>query len=154
MYIGNNIYYVMAGQLVHGFDLPILKTTLGSCIAVAAWHSQLKYAAMTHYLLPERTTNKSQKDDGFYGELVLPQLLDCLRFNASIASFQFSAFGGGNFFINDVIEQGIGQRNIQRLKQWEKTHNIKFHRTDLGGTRCRVITLNPETGKIDLVYHQ
>ena len=53
------------GELFFGKEDVVVRTVLGSCIAITLWHPEQKQGGMCHYMLPSRR-NPSAKLDGRY----------------------------------------------------------------------------------------
>lgn len=51
------------GEFFFGQDDTIIRTHLGSCVAITMWHPEQKRGGMCHYMLPSRGHN----DDGLDG---------------------------------------------------------------------------------------
>lgn len=74
LHIGSNVYFVMAGDIYVGQAPECLKTTLGSCIALTAWHPVLKVGGMCHYLLSKPSRGEKKKPAWYYGDSALQEL--------------------------------------------------------------------------------
>lgn len=148
MLIQQNLYYVTAGEFYYGTHNAFIKTTLGSCVAVTAWHPQKKISAMVHYLLPNKSHRQTDKGDDYYGDQVLPKLIRELSKDGLLTEFQYAAFGGGCFFNQDITDKDVGVRNVAYLKTWASLHKIHFRQQSLGGRFCRLVALNGTTGEI------
>lgn len=142
------VLYVSAGDFYCDVSGCLIRTTLGSCVAVCAWNSKLKLSAMVHYLLPYKSNKYSSKGDDYFADKVLPKLLITLKQYGAIEDFKFYAYGGGSLLGKGSERSRIGGQNILYLKKWAKENNITFLRTSLGGECCRSVTLNGFNGEI------
>jgi chemotaxis protein CheD len=147
-------FHVMAGEIYITQGPLRLDTTLGSCVAVTAWHPQFKVGAMTHYLLPEPGRAEKRKPDGYYGCYALSQVVLELSRQAPLRNFQFGIFGGGSLIGRDMWDSSIAHRNIDFARQWAARHRIHFHQESVGNTDCRRVSFDLSSGLIDIkVYH-
>lgn len=152
--IAEGRFHVMAGEIYITRGPVRLDTTLGSCIAVTAWHPQLKIGAMTHYLLPEPGHAEKRKPDGYYGCYALAEVVLELSRHALLRNFQFGIFGGGSLIGRDIWDSSIAHRNIDFARRWAAQHRIHFGRESVGETDCRRVSFDLDSGVIDLkVYH-
>lgn len=150
MLIGINRQYILVGEMCVTAEAHILQTTLGSCVAVTAWHQRLKLGAMTHYLLPQKGEHSSNFAPGYYGVSALFLLLKALREYGDLQDFRFDAFGGGCFYKNDHGDLNVGVRNIKYARYWAAASGIQFDCEDFGENKCRVVQLDCATGDIKL----
>lgn len=152
--IGEGHFHVMAGEvyITHG---PVrLDTTLGSCIAVTAWHPNLKIGAMTHYLLPEPGHAEKRKPEGYYGCFALARVVLELSRKAPLQGFQFGIFGGGSLIGRDLGDSSVAQKNIRFARHWAAQHRIVFMLESVGDSDCRRVSFDLVSGVIDVkVYH-
>ncbi len=154
MYIGNGQIFVMAGEWMVT-DQPLeLRTTLGSCVALVAWHPEIKVAGMCHFLLPSVSNKKDQKSVGFYGESVLDLLCGELNMCAPFSEFRYWLAGGGAMLHSQGSiklglfskEQDVGKKNIALAHAWLESKGLKLVNQYVGGSQCRTIGLDVSTG--------
>jgi len=152
--LSDDHFHVMAGEIHIGRGAVRLDTTLGSCIAVTAWHPMLKVGAMTHYLLPEPGHVERRKPDGYYGCFALAAIVADLGRQAPLRQFQFGVFGGGSLIGRNPLDDSVAQRNIRFAMTWAEQHRLSFRWQSVGNADCRRVSLHIATGYIDLkVYH-
>ena len=65
------------GELFFGKEDVVLKTVLGSCIAITLWHPEQKMGGMCHYMLPTRGWPTTLLD-GRYADEAITLLLQAV----------------------------------------------------------------------------
>lgn len=146
----------MAGDIYIGLSPERLKTTLGSCIALTAWHPVLKVGGMCHYLLSKPSRGEQKKPAWYYGDSALQELELRLQTYAPLHEFEFGLFGGGSLFFREYEKEGIAYANIEEALGWLDAKNIELKNFSVGGCECRSLCLDLQNGEIHLkVYsHQ
>lgn len=139
----------------------IVKTLLGSCVAIVLWHPQLRYGAMSHFILPSRLSGhahardavltQGQKPDGKYADEVIVLMVTELR-QAGIDERDCTArvFGGGNMFPNQRMteEMRVGQKNGDAARRLLKTRGIQIVAEDLFGIGHRQVIFDIASGAV------
>jgi chemotaxis protein CheD len=146
-------FHVMAGEIYITQGAVRLDTTLGSCIAVTAWHEKLRLGAMTHYLLPEPGHHDKRKPDGYYGQYALDMVAKALSRRAPLAQFRFGMFGGGSLIGRDLWDNSVAQRNILFARNWARRHGVVFVQESVGNSDCRRVSFDLSTGRINVTVH-
>lgn len=93
----------------------MVKTILGSCVAICLWDKRLKIGGINHYMLPAWNGNDLASPK--YGNIALDKLIERLQAMGSrVEDLQAKIFGGG-----ELLDSGkgtaivIGERNIRWL---------------------------------------
>lgn len=146
--------FVMAGEVVVTDKAQTLRTTLGSCAAVIAWHPQKKVGGMGHYLLPKTQGHSLRKPDNFYGELALNNLKFKLVRFAPLRSYQFWLTGGGSMLTGEpgsvLGDSGIAQQNIDMALEWAELNLLTFKTQSVGGNMCRTVSFCVNQGELSI----
>lgn len=144
----------MAGEVVVTDKAQTLRTTLGSCAAVIAWHPRKKVGGMGHYLLPKTQGYQLKKPDNFYGELALNNLRLKLVHYAPLRSYQFWLTGGGSMLTpesNSALgDSGIAQQNIDIALEWAELNLLTFKDQSVGGNACRTVSFCVNQGELSI----
>lgn len=148
--LGTNVYFVMAGDIFVGRSPETVKTTLGSCIALTAWHPQLKLGGMCHYLLHKPSRQERSKLANYYGENALSDMENRLQKHAPLNEYKFGLYGGGSLFFKEFEGEGIAQANIDHAMNWLNTKKLSLQSYSIGGCECRTISLCLQSGEITL----
>ena len=145
------------GELFFGKEDVVVRTVLGSCIAITLWHPEQKQGGMCHYMLPSRR-NPSTKLDGRYADEALALLLQAAsHYPAPIHGYEAKLFGGGNMFTEPQYAQSdnnVAAKNIQAA--WQLTRHlgldIKAHHLGHSGHRSLLFELS--NGSVWLRHHR
>ena len=92
---------VHPGELYFGTAYTHIRTLLGSCVAVTAWHPKLKVGGLCHYLLTEpkqknaSTQGKISARDYRYAQNALLEMRLAMLRVSNPKEFQIGLFGGG-----------------------------------------------------------
>src|SRR3989338_8586343 len=95
----------------------VIKTYLGSCVAVCLYSARHKIVGMLHLMLPQFRPSKDgaalKKEK--YADTGIPELLHQLKvvFNLEKENFVAKIFGGASILTN--IRQHIGDENLQAV---------------------------------------
>ncbi|MCG6552291.1 MAG: chemotaxis protein CheD [Candidatus Magnetominusculus sp. LBB02] len=137
-------------------EKPVLvKTILGSCVAVTLFEPVRRIAAICHGMLPEC----GGKGCGGCHERLkfvtcsIEHLLDKMRERGvKIGSLQVKVFGGGDVLLNQAksVKATVGRQNIEAAMRVLSSFGLTPLTSDLGGNRGRKIFFNTETGTVML----
>ena len=135
-----------AGQ-AHG---PVLRTLLGSCVAVTLWHAQRRLGGMCHYMLPTRQRSDGHARDGRYGDEALAMLVDALRrAGTRPQDFEVHLYGGADTLPDHLAHKpNIGVRNIEIGWELVDRHGFQLMGVDVGDDVPRSVKLDMRTGEV------
>ncbi len=128
----------------------VIRTVLGSCIAVCLYDPLSKVGGMNHYLLPHGPADGP--DDLRYGRYAIPTLIErCVREGATADRLVAKIFGGGALQSNAAeLTQRVGEANIAYATERLSDHKIAIASHDLGGRFARDIRFDTLTGGIKM----
>jgi chemotaxis protein CheD len=124
----------------------VLRTLLGSCVAVALYERRLKLGGLTHIVLPSSGGDTAQP--GKYADTAIPGvLLDLERLAGAKLTSRLTAkvIGGASMFQNDSTLD-IGRMNQRAVEQVLDSLSIPIVGRDLGGDAGRHLTFHTATG--------
>lgn len=140
------------GELHFGGDGDLVRTLLGSCVAITIWHPRARVGGMCHFLVPTRGRSRPDAEtrmDGRYGDEAM-HLLDRRAWDicTSLSDYQVRMYGGGNQFSREwpTGSIDISARNIEAAQYFSEVYGLTVLTTDLGGQGARDITLDLATG--------
>lgn len=142
--------FVHPGEVFFGHGSDIVRTVLGSCVAIVLWHAERELGGMCHFVLPTRSAPPGPPD-GRYGDEAF-QLLERAAAAAGTRLDQFRAwaYGGGNMFPGVVANRPlIGQQNAATANRLLRHYRMRVVGEDLGGTCHRRVTLDLRGGSVD-----
>lgn len=124
----------------------IIRTDLGSCVALCLWDSSQMLGGMNHYLLPGTEGSLSENtSEGYYANQSL--LYAMLRSGATLKTLQGAIIGGGQLYPeNDFF--GIGDSNVIAAEFILEKHRIPLVFKRTGGSMSRSVELDVESGQI------
>lgn len=102
----------------------MVKTILGSCVAICLWDPVVKAGGINHYMLPNWNGNDLASPK--YGNIAIEKLLERLyALGCRKENLQAKIFGGGDLIAADRSAMLIGERNIRvaRMILEEKKHS-------------------------------
>ncbi len=125
----------------------LVKTILGSCVAVCLWDSKLKIGGINHYMLPNWNGNDLASPK--YGNIAIDKLIDKMLFLGSrIGDLQAKVFGGGELMQTGNSRTMIGERNIRVARLMLEERKIQVVASCTGGKRGRKIIFFTDTGEV------
>ncbi len=128
----------------------ILKTNLGSCIAVCLYSQNKKVGGMLHLMLASSSElhDKNNLKKAKYADTGIPELLDQLGKLYGVKPEELTAkiFGGAKVLKN--VTRRIGDENADAVKSILKSYGIRITASELGGEKGYRITFFLETGKV------
>ena len=126
----------------------MVKTILGSCVAICLWDKRLKIGGINHYMLPSWNGNDLASPK--YGNIALDKLIERLQSMGSrVEDLQAKIFGGGELLDsgkgNSIV---IGERNIRVAMLMLEERKIPIVASSIGGKRGRKILFFTDTGEV------
>ncbi|MBP8790586.1 MAG: chemotaxis protein CheD [Breznakibacter sp.] len=126
----------------------MVKTILGSCVAICLWDKRLKIGGINHYMLPSWNGNDLASPK--YGNIALDKLIERLQAMGSrVEDLQAKIFGGGELLDsgkgNSIV---IGERNIRVARLMLEERKIPIVASSIGGKRGRKILFFTDSGEV------
>lgn len=140
------------GEVYFGYAPKIIKTLLGSCVAITIWHEKLKIGGMCHYLMAKHS-HKNEENLYKYGTHALNYLFQQMSAFSAAQEYQVCLFGGSNMYIINT-QPTIGEQNVNFAKKWIKNNNLNLINEDTLGQMSRKITLDLSTGSIQTIHNE
>jgi len=137
--------FLLPGEFYFGNDYEVVKTLLGSCVAITMWSKHLKVGGMCHYKLPRRLVSPSTQLDGNYGEEAMLMFMEGMsRFMLKPDDMTVGVFGAGNMFSSVIAddEKSVGMQNIKLAHQLLKKLGFVISHESLGGDVSRRISFD------------
>ena len=141
-------YFLNPGELIFSKKPVVIKTVLGSCVAVTMYDKINKYGGMIHFLLPDSSKGMVSTK---YGDVAIPTLINKFIKEGSKKQFLEATVTGGAFIIFDESEIFfIGDRNIEIAQELLRQNEIRVAATNTGGERGRKGIFNSYTNQVDV----
>lgn len=142
-----NIIILEPGDIYFGEAPGLLKTLLGSCVAVTLWHPRLHLGGMCHVVLPGSSENS---DDYRYASCAIVKFVKDIKARQShTQDYQAGLYGGGNMFpdISSSEHLQVGKKNIEAVQEIMLEHGFNISEFNIGGTYFRRISLDLDSGE-------
>lgn len=128
-------------------DPCMVKTILGSCVAICLYDPVLKVGGINHYMLPNWNGNDLASPK--YGNIAIEKLIErMLYFGCKKENLQAKIFGGGDLIAVDRSAMMIGERNIRVARIMLEEKNIPVVASSTGGRKGRKILFFTDSGEV------
>jgi chemotaxis protein CheD len=128
----------------------IIKTNLGSCVAVCLYNAEKKVGGMLHLMLASSSgvSNRVALKKEKYADTGIPELLNQLRKSFQITERACVAkiFGGAK--VLKTVARNIGDENINAVRNILQAEGIKIVASHVGGEKGYKVTFDLNTGKV------
>jgi len=131
----------------------VLKTCVGSCVAVAMYDHEAGIGGLAHIMLPTGSDKKEKARPALYARSGIPLLLNKMIKSGASKDNIIAGIAGGSLLLTDRkvgVELNIGRRNTDMVQEILSLVGIPLVRQDTGGYFGRVFNLNLEDGLIDI----
>ena len=145
-------HHVRIGQIKTGNSGEILKTVLGSCVAIVLiWKRKQRYA-MAHCLLPFPNLDRADHA-ARYVDQTIPRMLQLMEASVSDVSEIEAVVAGGGHMMDDgktYTKFIVGDENLKMAKTCLNKHHIKIIAFESGGDQGTSIQLDCDTGHFEI----
>ena len=146
----------------------VIRTILGSCVAVILHVPRLRVSAVCHAQMPEREAGLCCRDtcpqpcggepsnstDLRYVTCSIRYMLNSLhRLHVIKAEIICTLIGGANVLRNIDPRWAVGERNVEMALSTLKNEGIGVAYSDTGGTKGRVIEHMSDSNRTKVRYH-
>jgi chemotaxis protein CheD len=127
----------------------VLKTVVGSCIAVCLMDPVTQVGGMNHFMLPAPGRGTaSAADQARFGIHAMELLIGAMqKAGAERYRLQGKVFGGGHVLRLPLSGESVADRNVRFIESFMVTEGIAVVSRDLGGYLPRRIHFHSDTGK-------
>jgi chemotaxis receptor (MCP) glutamine deamidase CheD len=133
---------------VHASGEPVIvRTLLGSCIAVCLWDRERGVGGMNHFLLP--SGDPTGGDPARFGVHAMDRLIGAMmKLGADRRRFVAKIFGGAHVLNIAESAQGVPQRNIAFTREFLEHDHIPIAAEDVGGYQPRDVRFYTATNRV------
>jgi chemotaxis receptor (MCP) glutamine deamidase CheD len=125
----------------------VVRTVLGSCIAVCLRDPVARVGGMNHFMLPD--AHGDDAESARYGVNAMELLINrCMREGADRSRLEAKVFGGGHVLRTRNHAENVPRRNIRFAFKFLETEGIKVVSQDVGGQAARIVMFFTDTGKV------
>lgn len=127
----------------------VIKTVLGSCVAVCLHDSAKGIGGMNHFMLPSRLDPDGDHRSACYGVYAMDLLMnEMMKLGAEWGRLQAKVFGAARLLGITGGAQSVPDQNAAFILSYLKTEGIPLLSQDLGGDRPRTIYFFIDTGRV------
>ena len=137
------------GQIILGRAGTTLEAILGSCVGIVLVHPRQHVAVLAHVVLPSSSGRTGSP--GKFADTAIPEMLRMLAVEGiPSAGLVAKLAGGSNMFGNTSGPMQVGEANISCITALLAKHNLRLVAKDLGGCKGRRISVDCQTGLVDV----
>ena len=143
--------YLHPGEFYFGDRDTRIRTLLGSCVAITAWHPARRIGGMCHYLLPTRGKAGADAHGGRYADEAVELFRrEMEAVGTRCCEYEIKLFGGGDQFpeVERSIAKTVAQRNLEAGRALVARNGFKIMKEDLGGTGYRNLVFDIWSGDV------
>lgn len=142
---GREDYYLAPGHVCFSVDPLVIRTVLGSCVAVCLWDRDLCQGGVSHFIQPWAHSRELATTE--YGNAATVALLRLLEETGSRREHLVAQVAGGAKPDKSGAED-IGHANIAAAQRILQRKGIPIASQDVGGTMGRKIIFDTYTGHL------
>lgn len=133
---------------VHASDTPTLvKTLLGSCIAVCLWDPVTRVGGMNHFMLPHGGGSGFGEDATRFGVHAMDRLIGAtMKSGGDRRRLVAKVFGGAHVLQIRESVDSVPQQNIQFIRSFLSAESLPVLGEDVGGHHPRHVHFHTGTG--------
>lgn len=145
MTIRKGVAVIPMGGMSFGTGNAVLKTTVGSCLAIVMYTSDREYG-MAHAVLPQSNGTPSPQFVDSAVELLLQHFH---RKGLAGEALEVQFFGGAEMFVTTKgIVGAVGRKNIEAAERIFTTKGLFVRNRETGSYFARKVTIACETGSV------
>lgn len=128
-----------------------VRTLLGSCVSITAWHAGTHSGAMCHFMLPRRGKPGGEVLDARYADEAVELMRQGLAgLGVNLLACDLKVFGGAQMFAHmpGTNTGEIGGKNIAAARRLLERMSLTARSSDVGGTAHREVVFDLGTGHV------
>jgi len=130
-------------------DPAVVKTLLGSCVAVVMFDPHVRVAGMNHFLLPDGGTGGDAELPTRFGVHAMDRLIgEMLKLGADPRRFVVKVFGGASVLALGGRVARVAKANIDFTRTFLAREGYHISAKSVGGTHPRHIQLFTDSGRV------
>ncbi|MGI4791604.1 MAG: chemoreceptor glutamine deamidase CheD [Janthinobacterium lividum] len=140
------LHKIHIGGVCASAEPAVVRTVLGSCIAVCLRDPRTGVGGMNHFMLPACSSGDAVS--ARYGVHAMELLInDCMHAGADRNHLEAKVFGGGHVLRMRETDGNVPQSNIKFALHFLEMENIPIVSRDLGGYAAREIYFFTDSGR-------
>ncbi|MBN2028918.1 chemotaxis protein CheD [bacterium] len=143
--------FIKMNEIVVAKSPYLIRTVVGSCIALCIWDGCCRIGGMGHIMLPE-SNGDSEAPPGKYADIAVKKLVSIMVDEGSLLKrMQATCIGGASMFQNHQNAfESIGSKNYRTVKEELKNFGIPIVTEAVGGILGRRVEMNCANGAITI----
>ena len=145
-------YHLEPGYVYVNGSGGVIRTVVGSCVAVVLWDSKIRVGGMNHYIYAH--TTKHDKATTRFGNVALPALFRMMHreFGCRASDIHAQIIGGASPLQFTSKTGGID--NIKVARKYLHRAGIRIVSEDTGGYMGRKVLFDTATGQVAIIKVQ
>ena len=145
-------YHLEPGYVYTSAKGAVIRTVVGSCVAVCLWDGRLQVGGMNHFIHP--VTRRNDPRTTSYGNIALHVLIRMMRseFGSRKVDLQAQIFGGASPM--NLGNRSVGSENVAVARAFLDNLGIRLVSEDVGGHLGRKILFDTATGQAAILKVQ
>lgn len=142
--ISHSLFFLNPGEMIFAQQPSLIKTVLGSCIAVTLHDSEKKIGGICHFLLPYAPKDELSTK---YGNVAISLLLrKFINLGSKKNKIVAKIFGGASVLLDEKEIFFVGERNIEVAMKILTENNITIKEMNVGGEFGRKLLFYTDSG--------
>lgn len=146
------VYELRVGDYKVVSDSGVIKTAgVGSCMVICLYDKQNKIGAMSHCMLPDRTSTDNSSEIGKYIAETIPKMYEEMkRKGANSENIKAKLVGGASMF--SIFDHNkIGENNLTKAHEVLKDLKIPIKEEATGGSTGRRVSFDIYNGLVEVI---
>jgi chemotaxis protein CheD len=136
-------YHLEPGYIFVSCNGAVIRTVLGSCVAVCVWDRRSLWGGMNHFLYPRPSQDDTPR--AVFGTVAIPGLLKIMRdLGSRYSDLEAQIFGGA---CPHGRSNTTGKKNAELARDILKRRGVRVVSEDTGGMLGRKIVFDTSTGQ-------
>jgi len=124
---------------------------LGSCIGVALHDRRADVYGLIHFMLPSADDIDDNAEEAKFADTGIEALVSEMEANGADPKHMEAKVAGGSTMVDfSDPEDGVGQRNIDAIRDVLDEFGIEITGSDLGGERGRTVRYDPVNAELEV----
>jgi len=140
------VVFLYPGTMYCAVEPTVIKTVLGSCVAVCLIDRRRKISGLNHYLLPHADKGRAGLR---HGEAAIPLLLErMLKLGCRAGDIEAKIFGGAAVLAVGNPQEAVGAKNVALALECLHALDIQVVARRTGGKSGMMVRLFSATGDV------
>jgi chemotaxis protein CheD len=141
--------FVKMSEIVIGKEEQVLRTVVGSCIALCLWDKKVHIGGMVHIMLPHCNGDYTASEGKYADRAVNALITRLIRKGAKIENLIATCVGGASMFQKKKTSiLTIGECNLKVVKDQLIHHEISIVTESIGGTMGKKVVFHCFDGRV------